>query len=176
MTLIVSPLRHVERLIANRRPSHLVTLLDPDWMIDTHAAFAPERHLRLNVHDVHAPTAGLQAPDAALVERLLDFGETWEGTAPMLVHCFAGISRSTASAFILACARDPAADEAAIAQRLRAAAPHAFPNRLIVALADRRLGRRGRMIAAVEAMGANNFVAEGQPFDLPAPRAKAPAR
>jgi predicted protein tyrosine phosphatase len=168
MTLIVSPLSHVERLIAERRPSHLVSLLDPDWMIDTPAGIAPGRHLKIAVHDIHLAFPGMTAPDAALVDALVEFGAGWDGAAPMLIHCHAGISRSTASAFVLACARNPRADEALIARRLRAAAPNAFPNRLIVALADRRLGRGGRMVAAVEAMGQADFGVEGEPFELAA--------
>ena len=168
MTLIVSPLSHVERLIADRAPSHLVSLLDPDWMIDTPAGITPGRHLKLAVHDIHLAFPGMTAPDAALVDRLIDFAGSWDGAAPMLIHCHAGISRSTASAFVLACARNPGADEAQIARRLRAASPNAFPNRLIVALADRRLGRGGRMVAAVEAMGQADLGVEGGPFDLAA--------
>ena len=51
---------------------------------------------------------------------------------------------------------------------MRRASASAFPNRRIVALADDILGRQGRMLEAVEAMGGNGFVAEGVPFDLPA--------
>jgi predicted protein tyrosine phosphatase len=101
------------------------------------------------------------------VERLIAFGVGWDQAAPMLIHCLAGISRSTAAAYVLACALHPEADEMATALRLRAAAPHAWPNRRIVALADARLDRRGRMIAAIEAIGGNNFAAEGRPFDFP---------
>ncbi len=88
----------------------------------------------------------------------------------MVIHCFAGISRSTASAFVIACERDPHADELEIALAMRRASPSAFPNRRIVALADDILGRQGRMVEAVEAMGGNGFVAEGVPFDLPVGR------
>jgi predicted protein tyrosine phosphatase len=86
----------------------------------------------------------------------------------MVVHCWAGISRSTASAFAIACARNPQADELGIALAMRRASPSAFPNRRIVALADDILDRRGRMLEAVEAMGGNGFAAEGVPFDLAA--------
>jgi predicted protein tyrosine phosphatase len=51
---------------------------------------------------------------------------------------------------------------------MRRVSPHAFPNRRIVALADDILDRRGRMLEAVEAMGGNNFVLEGVPFELAA--------
>jgi len=168
MTLIVCPLSHVQAQVAARAPSHLITLLSPPETLTTPAGIAAARHLRLSVHDIDTPMADMVAPNAALVERVLAFAETWDGAAPMLIHCWAGISRSTATAFTLACARNPEADEMAIAMRLRAASPTAFPNRRIVALADDILGRRGRMLEAVEAMGGNNFAVEGAPFELAA--------
>ena len=166
MVLIVCPLRLLPEVIATRSPSHLVTLLPPEEMIDTPRGVAPEQHLRLGMHDIAEPMDGLIAPDAAMVEEVLAFGRSWDVAAPMIVHCWAGISRSTASAFAIACARAPDADELEIALAMRRASPSAFPNRRIVALADDILGRHGRMVAAVEAMGGNGFVAEGVPFDL----------
>jgi len=168
MTLIVCPLRYVEAVVARRRPSHLITLLSPEEMIDTPSGVPLERHLKLAVHDIATPMEGLTHPDAALVERILDFGRDWDAAAPMLIHCFAGISRSTATAFVIACERNPGADELAIAMLMRRMSPTALPNRRIVALADDILERRGRMLEAVEAMGGNGFVPEGAPFELPA--------
>jgi predicted protein tyrosine phosphatase len=170
MVLIVSPLSRLPEVIAARAPSHLLTLLPPDEMIGTPKGFGLGRHLRLGMHDISAPTDGLIAPDAGMVEAVLAFGRSWDAAAPMLVHCWAGISRSTASAFAIACARDPDADELEIALAMRRASPSAFPNRRIVALADDILRRQGRMSAAVEAMGGNGFVAEGVPFDIPVRR------
>jgi predicted protein tyrosine phosphatase len=168
MTLIVSPLRYVETLVAVRRPSHMITLLAPEEMIHTPPGFPAERHLKLGVHDIAYPMEGLTHPDPHLIERILDFGRAWDEAAPLLIHCWAGISRSTAAAFAIACERSPKADEYEIARRLRRASPSAYPNRMIVALADNILDRRGRMLEAVEAIGANNFAVEGEPFDLPA--------
>jgi len=166
MTLIVTPLSRLPQVIAARAPSHLITLLSPEELIPTPVGFAPERHLRLGVHDIAEPQDGLVIPDAALVARIFDFASGWDASQPMVVHCWAGISRSTATAFAIACERNPHADELEIAIRLRKASPSAYPNRRIVALADDVLGRRGRMIEAVEAMGGNGYVTEGVPFDL----------
>jgi predicted protein tyrosine phosphatase len=166
MVLIISPLSRLPEVIAARAPSHLLTLLPPDEMIGTPDGFAPGRHLRLGMHDIPAPMPGLICPDAAMVEDILAFGRNWDAAAPMLIHCFAGISRSVASGFVIACARDPHADELEIALAIRRASPSAFPNRRIVALADDILGRQGRMAEAVEAMGGNGFVMEGVPFDI----------
>jgi predicted protein tyrosine phosphatase len=168
MVLVVTPLRLLSRVMAERAPSHIITLLSPEDLIETPAGFDPSRHLRLGMHDIAAPEDGLVAPDAAMVERALQFGRAWNAEAPMVVHCWAGISRSTATAFSIACERNPHADELKIALAMRRASPSAFPNRRIVALADDILDRRGRMLEAVEAMGGNGFVLEGVPFDLPA--------
>ncbi|MBT9469643.1 MAG: tyrosine protein phosphatase [Pseudomonadota bacterium] len=166
MTLIVCGLAEVPGLIAARAPSHVITLLDAASMIPTPAGLSPDRHLKLSVNDIAEPTEGLILPSEDLVRRLLGFGRTWDETAPMIVHCWAGISRSSASAFVLACDRNPSVDERAIALTMRQAAKHAYPNRRIVALADDVLGRRGRMVEAVEAMGDYEYSGVGVPFDF----------
>ena len=168
MTLIVCGLAEVPAIIAARAPSHMITLLDAASMIETPAGLPPAHHLRLSVNDIAQPTEGLILPSADLVHQLLAFGRAWDASAPMIVHCWAGISRSSASAFILACDRNPDADERLIAMRMRRAAKHAYPNRKIVALADDILGRRGRMVDAVEAMGDYEYSGYGVPFDFSA--------
>jgi predicted protein tyrosine phosphatase len=167
MTLIVCPLSQVETVIAARAPSHLITLLDPASLIDTPRGLRPERHLRLGVNDVCEAMEGRIVPDEALVRRIVAFGADWDEVQPMLIHCWAGISRSTATAFVLACERNPAVPELEIARALRAASVHAQPNRRIVTLADDMLGRGGRMVDAVDAIGPGVVVEEGRPFDLP---------
>lgn len=167
MILIVCGLAPLPEVIAARRPSHVITLLDPSTLIETPAGISPERHLRLGVNDICDPVEGMIPPDEAAVAQILEFGRTWDETAPMIVHCWAGISRSTASAFALACERSPEVSELEIARVMRKAAPHAYPNRRIVALADDMLGRRGRMVDAVEAIGDNGWVSSGVPFDFP---------
>ena len=168
MVLVVTPLRLLPQVLAERAPSHLITLLSPAELIDTPAGFDPRRHLRLGMHDIALPEPGFVAPDGRMVEQVLRFAQGWDAQAPLVVHCWAGISRSTASAFAIACERNPHADELGIALAMRRASPSAFPNRRIVALADDILDRRGRMLEAVEAMGGNGFATEGVPFDLAA--------
>jgi predicted protein tyrosine phosphatase len=84
----------------------------------------------------------------------------------MVVHCYAGISRSTAGAFIAACALNPAREERAIARDLRRASPTATPNIRLVMLADRLLGRNGRMVSAIEGIGRGIAAVEADPFRI----------
>lgn len=165
--ILVTPLSAVEHAIRRYRPSHMVTLLSPDHMIDTPEGIATQNHLRLGLNDV-AETLGAESPPAQEhVARLIEFGREWDAASPILVHCWAGVSRSMASAYTLLCDRTPPGREFDIARAMRARAPHAFPNPLIVRLADKALGRGGRMIAAAQAIGRGVIVSEGQCVEFP---------
>ena len=159
----VAPLSAVND-VARRLPCYdLVTLLSPDTDAGALVTLAPRRRLHLEFHDIAAPRDGLIAPDAAMMAVLLDFGRACE--MPLLVHCWAGISRSSAAAYVLACAAHPGREHE-LATELRARAPFATPNRLMVRLADDLLGRRGAMVDAVAAIGRGAEAFEGAPYRL----------
>jgi predicted protein tyrosine phosphatase len=166
MKLIVSSLADVPTIVKVARPSHMISLLGPDSMIDTPKGIAAERHLKVAVHDIAEPNEGLIHPTADIVEGILRFGRTWEPLDPMLVHCWAGVSRSSAAAFILACERCPDASERTIAEHLRKASMAATPNPLMVELADDMLSRGGQMVDAVRAIGVGNFLHPNPPYEL----------
>ena len=84
----------------------------------------------------------------------------------MVIHCWAGISRSTAAAFTTVCALNPKRDEHDIAQAIRVASPTAQPNARIVRFADELLGRNGRMVEAVRAITPSVPAIEAQPFRI----------
>ena len=105
------------------------------------------------MNDICEPQPGLVLPCETHVADLVRFAREWDRQAPLLIHCWAGISRSTAAAFISLCALNPDGSELELARALRRASPTAYPNRLLVALADEVLSRNGRMIAAVEDIG-----------------------
>ncbi|WP_426000188.1 tyrosine phosphatase family protein [Caulobacter sp. DWR1-3-2b1] len=166
MTLLVCPLSQVDAAVTLHRPSHMVSLLSPSSPPESWPAPDGE-HLRLAFHDIAAPRDGLVAPNAEQVADLLAFTARWDAARPLLVHCWAGVSRSTAAALIIACQRAPGRAEAEIARALRLAAPYATPNPLMVALADEMLGRSGRLIAAVAAIGRGAETFEGALFEVP---------
>lgn len=168
--ILVAPLSAVEQAIRRYRPSHMVTLLSPEHMIETPEGVQPEFHLRLGVNDVAEAMFSDAPPAEHHIEKLIRFGRGWNAEAPMLVHCWAGVSRSTAAAFILLCDRFGDGSEMDIAKALRMRIPHAFPNPLMIRLADRALERKGCMIRAVEAIGRGVIVAEGECIELPLSR------
>lgn len=165
--IVVCPLSAVEAVVEEHRPSHLVSLLDPHDMIETPLTLGDGKHLKLGMNDIGEPMPGLVEPGAHHLEDLVRFIADWDGTAPLVIHCWAGISRSTASAFIALCHLNAETPELEIAQLLRQRSATAKPNRRMVALADRLMERDGRMIEAVDAMGENAFALEGRIFALP---------
>jgi len=152
--------------VAETGARSLVTLLSPGTLVARPEGIAPERHLYIAVSDIIAPAPGQILPDHAHLSDLFAFVRAWDRAEPMVIHCFAGVSRSTAAAFIAACALKPERDEFEIARALRAASPTATPNRRLIALADAALNRKGRMSAAIEEIGRGVECLEGIPFAL----------
>ena len=144
--------------------SHILTVMAKVDQVQRPASVLEINHLRVQVDDITEHMDGFVAPCETHIEQILNFVRNWDRSAPMVVHCFAGISRSTASAFAAACMLNPHRDEIAIARQIRAASPIAQPNRLIVGLADKALGRDGRMLRALDEMGPGSMTVEGRPF------------
>ncbi|MGD0419229.1 MAG: protein-tyrosine phosphatase family protein [Xanthobacteraceae bacterium] len=162
----VCSLARLHETVEDTGARHVVSLIDNDIRIERPVAIIEENHLWLRLHDISSPLDGYIMPDEEHVAELLSFVRRWDRRAPLVMHCYAGISRSTASAFASVCALNPQRDEDAIAQALRRASPTATPNIRIVSLADRLLGRDGRMVAAIETIGRGVMAAEANPFRL----------
>jgi len=144
--------------------SHVLTVMANVDQVQRPESVLPANHLKVQMDDITEQMDGFLAPNDAHIVQVLDFVRGWDRHAPLVVHCYAGISRSTASAFAAACMLNPRRDERVIARQIRAASPVASPNRLIVTLADKALGRDGRMLRALDEMGPGNMMVEGRPF------------
>jgi predicted protein tyrosine phosphatase len=144
--------------------SHVLTVMAKVDQVERPASVRPENHMKISFDDITEPMDGFVAPNAEHVEQVLSFVRGWDRGAPLVIHCYAGVSRSTASAFAAACALNPHRDEMVIARQIRAASPIANPNRLIVSLADTALGRDGRMLRALDDIGPASMMVEGKPF------------
>ena len=164
--ILVTPLSALPNLLRTYQPSHLISLLSPEFMIETPGGFPVDRHLRLALHDIPEHQDGKIAPDEAHVAALLGFARGWDGDRPLIVHCWAGVSRSMAAAFSILCDRSHRGDESRLAREVRVRAHYAQPNRLIVRLADGLLRRNGAMIKAVEELGGAVGVEEGVPVEF----------
>ena len=146
--------------------SHVLTVMANVDQVQRPESVLPANHLKVQMDDITEQMDGFVAPSDVHIEQVLNFVRGWDRNAPLVVHCYAGISRSTASAFASVCALSPHRDERSIAQALRLASPTATPNIRIVSLADRLLGRGGRMTSAIETIGRGILAAEAEPFRL----------
>ena len=97
--------------------------------------------------DVEYEKAG--APDRNQVYRILHFGQSFTPSDKILIHCRAGISRSTAIACAIACQHSPPGEEKQAVEHTRSIRSLMLPNFLIIKLADEILQRQGKLIAAV---------------------------
>jgi len=170
MTILVCPLSKVAAVVASRRPGIVVSLLDPGSPFPDLGPQYLGRHLRLQFHDIDVATESQVTPSEEHVARLLGFIAAWDRSGPILIHCRAGIGRSTAGAFIAACFCNPHTDEHRIATTLRQVSPLARPNRTLIGLADGAMGRGGRMSEAIASTGRDLpwiEVDEGVPFRMP---------
>jgi predicted protein tyrosine phosphatase len=165
--VVVCSLSMVSATVAASGASHLVSLINDDTPVVRPRTIAPGNHLFLGINDIIEPMDGMVLPALEHVHELVGFVGGWDRKRPLVVHCYAGISRSTAAAFIALCAVNPARNEADIARRMRVASPSAYPNSRIVGFGDQVLRRDGRMIAAVKAIGRGEMAAEGIPFAIP---------
>ena len=162
----VCSLARLHNTVAATRASHMVTLLSTIDIVERPHSIVAKNHLILGMDDIAVPIDGYTHPAEEHVVELIEFVRSWDRCAPLVMHCYAGISRSTAGAFIGACALNPWRDEIAIAQMIRRSSPTATPNPMLVGHADRILKRQGRMIRAVEAIGYGRPASEGDPFQL----------
>jgi predicted protein tyrosine phosphatase len=167
-TVHVCALRHLPDMIELTRARHLISAIDGYFQPATPPTVAADRHLRLQMHDIIEARPDATLPARHHVLKLLEFVHGWDRREPMLIHCYAGLSRSTAAAFIALCAINPDAPEEVIARALRRSSDTAVPNKLFVALADAELGREGRMSAALTSMGLHRFAGECVPFGVDA--------
>jgi predicted protein tyrosine phosphatase len=162
----VCSLSRLHQTVARTGARHVVTLLKDVHLVTRPASIEMDKHLMLMMDDISFEIEGYTAPADAHVTELVRFLCGWDRRTPLVMHCFAGISRSTAGAYVAICALNPRRDESAVASALRRASPTATPNARIVALADRLLGRGGRMVRAIEGIGRGKEAYEAQPFRL----------
>jgi predicted protein tyrosine phosphatase len=135
------------------RASHVLSILDPGWPVpDAFGAYGEHARLELRFHDVVETVSGMVSPDKKHVSQLLAFGHALtaerRSDAHLLVHCHAGVSRSTASMALILAQALPQVPAARILAHVVSIRPQAWPNLRILEIGDVLLARGGDLIAA----------------------------
>lgn len=165
--LHICSLSNLTQTIETTGARHVVSLINAGMDVPYPLSVPHEQRLFLGFNDIVSETPGFKAPEKIHAQKLIDFVRNWDREAPLVIHCWMGISRSTAGGYISQCALMEDADERELAQALREASPSATPNIRLVQFADELLGREGRMISAIEEIGMGEQAYEGVPFSLP---------
>ena len=143
-----------------------LTLINAKTPVPRPPSIPEEHHLYLAMSDIIEPLDGHIIPAENHIQQLLGFVRTWDRIRPMVIHCYAGVSRSTAAAMITAAALNPGREEAEIARTIRERSPTATPNLRLISIADQILGRSGQLLKAAEAIGRGEDCFDGIPFQL----------
>jgi predicted protein tyrosine phosphatase len=135
--------------------THVLSILGPEWPEPpAFAQFAPHRRLTLRFHDIIEVTPDLIAPSRDDVARLLEFGRDLHepGGSHLLVHCHAGVSRSTAATALILAQAYPDRPARAALEAVALIRPRAWPNLRMLEFGDALLGRNGEIVAAAGAI------------------------
>ena len=155
---------------ADLNPSHIISIMDPGAIYQIPAGPGLISHIKIGAHDVVMDQNGLSAaytaPSPQHAGQIIEFAQSWDRRGNIIVHCTAGVSRSTATALVILATTSPGL-EIPIARLLRERAPWAAPNLRIVGLADELLGRRGALVRALSSMGPAEIRSAPAPIMLP---------
>lgn len=150
-----------------RAVSHVLSVIDPDRPeLTEFSSFGEHHRTTLRFHDIINPQAGLIMPERAHMESILDFGTSLANDAEpgtqghLLVHCHMGVSRSTAAMVTLMLQAREDASEEALFEELRVIRPQAWPNSVMIGMADEMLGRDGRLVEALRGHYAHQIRAQ----------------
>lgn len=166
-SIYVCPLARLQQTVTETEARYVVTAINPWSIPETPRGVTPDNHLKVVINDITQPHKDLIHPEPNHIASLIGFARHWNRDGPLVVHCLAGISRSSAAAFIIACALSNSADEHLIAHEMRRASKTANPNLLMIRHADSLLARGGRMIAAIEALTPPIATLEAELFSIP---------
>jgi predicted protein tyrosine phosphatase len=146
-------------LHGERGVTHVLSILDPDWLEPpAFQAFAPHARMTLYFHDAIEPRPGIVLPETGHVETVLAFGrDLGDDLGHLLIHCHAGISRSTAAMTMILAQAFPHESEDSIVEKLEAIRPQAWPNSRMIGFADALLRRDGRLVSAVHRLYARRL-------------------
>ena len=154
-SITISSFDHAESLLATigEQFTHVISINNPDTKPPRPLPAHQGEHLILYFHDISSLSsrlAGFQKPGRQDVERIIKFAEGIGSSSEVLIHCAAGISRSSAAALtVIASKLEPSTVSAQKAvQAVLAIKNTIHPNALMVEFADELLGYKGKLVAA----------------------------
>ena len=155
LKLIIMPRYDLEEAHTKFKCEYVISILEYEernavpCVVSTPEGIDPKHHQKVYFSDTK-DTKISGSPSRQDIETILNFYDDIIGK-PTFLHCYAGISRSSASVYALYCRHLGKGCEVEALRLTCASAPYKgiWPNDLIVAHADDILGRDGAMIKAL---------------------------
>jgi predicted protein tyrosine phosphatase len=142
MEIIVCSRKKASLHVARNNNCNIISIVDCGY---PHPEFVDfNRRLRLRFDDIDTPHD--MGPSVAHVREIISFAHAID-ERPLIVHCKAGISRSSAAAFIVYAVKF---GPAGIRDHFRPMLGLIYPNAEMLRLADGMIGNDGALIAAGE--------------------------
>jgi predicted protein tyrosine phosphatase len=137
--------------------SHVLSILDPDHPVpEAFGAFGEHVKLELRFHDIIDATPGQILPEPEHIDGILALGrdlrDATMGSGHLLVHCHAGISRSTAAMALIVAQALPDLPADAVLRIVHGIREKAWPNIRMMEIGDAKLGRGGSLVEATHAL------------------------
>ena len=134
-----------------KRWTHVISIwdkafLDDSWCREQIKKIAPHAQLLFSFFEDTSDPGHPDGPLPRDVKRILHFTSQLPARAKVLVHCRAGVSRSTAIAYAILCQHSPPGMEMENLLHVQSLRDLVMPNRLIVKFADKVLKRKGGML------------------------------
>ena len=134
--------------------THVLSILDPDAPEPpVFGSFGEHLRVELRFNDVIEDLPDRVVPGVQQVQEILALGRDLTASPPadthLLVHCHAGVSRSTAAMTLILAQACPDRSGIEIINEMLRIRSRAWPNLRIVELGDELLGRGGDLISAV---------------------------
>ncbi len=127
----------LDRIIEKFKPTHIISLIE-------NVRFLGNNHLHLQVSDIHGPTLGFTHPIKEHLDELLDYTRNLTDSDRILVHCFAGQSRSTAAAIAIIIQHGMNYIDAF--DHVSSLRPISLPNTAFIKLIDNHFELNGKLI------------------------------
>jgi predicted protein tyrosine phosphatase len=105
MQIFISPQKEANYLAKKIKPTHIISISDPQKETPFDVSWGEANILRLKFYDVQSEDIASrmnngEVPTREIVKKIYSFGKTLEEESILLIHCFAGISRSPAAGII----------------------------------------------------------------------------
>jgi predicted protein tyrosine phosphatase len=157
MDYYVCSRQHVAKTTSKVGATHVLSLLDPGVRPFLHPR-TDRKNWRLFLFEDCINETETNAPTKDTVENILAWGKGLPADAIVLVHCEAGVSRSTAAALALMVQERGREKIDECLDLLLERRPEACPNPLITKWADEILGCDGHLHAAAEEVASGKIL------------------